>query len=111
MVVGSFTSLGGGTGATPRHNLGRSNADGSLDTGFDAGANGFWVFRLAMAGWEDLLAGGDFTMLGGGGTGSTSRNHLGRVTTNTGAAIQASTSRMAPPITWSRSAPGRKCRA
>ena len=41
LVGGNFTTLGGGgTGTTPRNNIGRLNADGSLDASFNPGANG-----------------------------------------------------------------------
>ena len=41
LVGGAFTTLGGGgTGTTPRNYIGRLNADGTLDTSFDPGANG-----------------------------------------------------------------------
>ena len=79
LVGGSFTMLGGGgTGTTPRNRIGRLNADGSLDTSFNPGANGV---GLAVAVQPDgkILVGGYFTMLGGGGTGTTPRNRIGRL--------------------------------
>jgi uncharacterized delta-60 repeat protein len=79
LVGGNFTTLGGGgTGTTPRAKIGRLNANGTLDTGFDPGANGF-VYTLGVQTDGRILVGGDFTMLGGGGTGATSRNFLGRL--------------------------------
>ena len=40
LVGGYFTTLGGGgTGTTPRNNIGRLNPDGSVDTSFNPGAN------------------------------------------------------------------------
>ena len=56
-----------------RNYLGRLNADGTLDTGFNPGANG-WVRSLAVQPDGKILVGGDFTLLGG-----QSRNYLGRV--------------------------------
>jgi uncharacterized delta-60 repeat protein len=79
LVGGAFTTLGGGgTGTTARNYLGRLNADGSLDTSFNPGAN---VGVAAIAIQEDgrILVGGGFTQLGGGGTGTTPRNNIGRL--------------------------------
>src|SRR5439155_1420656 len=79
LVGGSFTTLrGGGTGTTPRHYIGRLNADGSLDSSFDPGANGV-VIAVAVQADGKILVGGSFTTLGGGGTGTTTRNHIGRL--------------------------------
>jgi uncharacterized delta-60 repeat protein len=78
LVGGDFIGLGGGTGATPRHQLGRLYADGSLDMTFDPGANGS-VSALAVQADGKILVGGRFTTLGGGGTGTTPRGHLGRL--------------------------------
>ena len=47
LVGGDFTAMGGGTGTTSRHNLGRVNADGSLDESFDPSPNGN-VLALAL---------------------------------------------------------------
>ena len=74
----SFTTLGGGTGTTTRNHIGRLNADGSLDTSFNPGANGA-VYAVAVQPDGKILVGGDFTTLGGGGTGTTPRNHIGRL--------------------------------
>ena len=79
LVSGLFTTLGGGgTGTTTRNHIGRLNADGSLDTSFDPGANGS-VFALAVQADGKILVGGGFTTLGGGGTGTTTRNRIGRL--------------------------------
>jgi uncharacterized delta-60 repeat protein len=84
---GLFTMLGGGgTGTTPRSRIGRLNADGSLDSSFDPGANDT-VMAVALQPDGELVAGGAFTGLGGG-TGTTPRNYLGRIT-NTDAAVQS----------------------
>jgi len=77
VVGGEFNLLGGGsTGQFPRNRIGRLNLDGSLDTGFDPGAN-LNVLALAVRDDGSILVGGDFTMLGGGGSGTMPRNHLG----------------------------------
>jgi uncharacterized delta-60 repeat protein len=79
LVGGWFTSLGGGgTGTSARNYLGRLNTDGSLDTSFDPGADGI-VYALAVQADGKILVGGDFDTLGGGGTGTTTRNHVGRL--------------------------------
>ena len=74
VVGGSFTGLGGGTGATNRQNIGRLHADGSLDTGFNPGAEA-QVLTLAVQTDGKILAGGYFQLLGGG----SERRYLGRL--------------------------------
>ena len=79
LVGGSFTMLGGGgTGTTRAATLGRLNADGSLDTAFNPGAKRT-VDTMALQPDGKILVGGDFTTLGGGGTGTTPRNRIGRL--------------------------------
>jgi uncharacterized delta-60 repeat protein len=78
LVGGGFSGLGAGTGATPRHNIGRLHADGTVDAGFDPGADDI-VYTLAVQADGRILAGGDFTTLGGGGTGTIARNRIGRL--------------------------------
>jgi uncharacterized delta-60 repeat protein len=101
LVGGFFTMLGGGTGTTQRNRIGRLNADGSLDTSFDPGANNN-VFAIAVQADGKILAGGFFTMLGGGGTGMTTRNQIGRLT-NTDAALQNLSVSSNGNILWQRS--------
>ena len=80
VIGGGFTRLGGGgwaaTGLT-RNNIGRLNADGSVDETFDPGANGA-VFGIATQPDGKIIVAGDFTGLGGG-TGTTPRNRIGRL--------------------------------
>lgn len=79
LVVGHFSMLGGGgSGATTRKFLGRLNSDGTLDAGFNPGANNS-VLTLAVQPDRKILVGGLFHGLGGG-TGTTTCNHLGRLT-------------------------------
>jgi uncharacterized delta-60 repeat protein len=79
LVGGRFGRLGGGgIGTTTRNNIGRLNADGSLDTSFNPGANSY-VHTFAVQPDGKILVGGLFTTLGGGGTGSTTRHHIGRL--------------------------------
>ena len=71
LVGGVFTTLAGQT----RKYIGRLNADGTLDSGFNAGAyGGFGVFSLALQADGKILLGGDFTTLGG-----QPRSFLGRL--------------------------------
>ncbi len=79
LVGGIFGFLGGGgSGTTGRNNIGRLNPDGTLDADFDPGANNT-VSKLIVQPDNRILVGGDFTALGGGSTGTTTRNHIGRV--------------------------------
>ena len=79
LVAGCLHDVGRrGTGTTTRNRLARLNADGSLDTGFNPGANG-QRRRVAVQADGKILVGGTFTTLGGGGTGTTARNYIGRL--------------------------------
>jgi uncharacterized delta-60 repeat protein len=78
VVGGAFSGLGGGTGTTTRNRLGRLNTDGSVDATFNPGANND-ILSLTQQTDGKLLAVGNFTALGGGGTGSPSHNFIGRV--------------------------------
>ncbi len=77
LVGGGFTTLGGQT----RNCLGRLNADGSLDSGFNPGVGGSlpygqspWVYPLAVQADGKILVGGGFTTLAG-----QTRNYIGRL--------------------------------
>ena len=72
LVGGYFTTLGGQT----LNYLGRLNADGTLDTGFNPVAGGAYSYVRSLAVQADgkILVGGDFTTLDG-----QSRNYLGRL--------------------------------
>ena len=81
LVGGIFGFLGGGgSGTTARNNIGRLNPDGTLDANFDPGANNT-VSKLIVQPDGRIFVGGDFTALGGGSIGTTTRNHLGRLGT------------------------------
>jgi uncharacterized delta-60 repeat protein len=69
LVGGFFTTLSGQN----RIGLGRLNADGTLDTGFNPGA-AYAVNSLAVQADGKILVGGGFTALG-----SQSRNYIGRL--------------------------------
>src|SRR6266536_1647817 len=79
LVGGSFTTLGGGgTGTVVRNRIARLNPDGTLDTGFDPGANDR-ISAIALQSDGKILVGGNFTTLGGGGTGTIARSCIGRL--------------------------------
>jgi len=79
LIGGNFSAVGGGTGlATVRNGIARLNADGTVDLTFDPGANKV-VYALVVQPDGKILVGGDFSMLGGGGSGITMRNALGRL--------------------------------
>ena len=81
VVGGRFTTLGGG-GTTSRNRIGRLNSDGSVDNTFDPGAND-QVNALALQRDGKILIGGNFTTIGGGGTGTVTRNFLARLNSDT----------------------------
>ena len=79
LVGGNFTTLGGGgTGTSTRNFIGRLNSNGTIDTNFNPGADST-VTTLALQGDGKILLGGDFSTLGGGNTGTTARNYIGRL--------------------------------
>ena len=79
VVGGFFTTMGGGgTGTTPRNRIARLASDGTVDATFNPGANGF-IATAVVQGDGKILLGGGFTTLGGGGTGTTQRNYIGRL--------------------------------
>jgi uncharacterized delta-60 repeat protein len=69
LVGGGFTTLGGQACT----DIGRLNANGSLDTRFNPGAGAF-VLSLAVQADGKILVGGSFNGLGG-----QTRNHIGRL--------------------------------
>ena len=78
LAGGNFTAVGGGIGTTTaRSHIARFNADGTVDTGFDPGAN-VNVYALAVQSDGKILVGGNFSTLGGGG-GLTTRIGIGRL--------------------------------
>jgi uncharacterized delta-60 repeat protein len=90
LVGGGFTTLGG----QRRNYIGRLNADGTVDTSFDPGAD-FLVNSLALQADGKILVGGGFGMLGG-----QSRSCIGRLN-NTAPATQSLTFD-GSAITWLR---------
>ena len=69
LVGGYFSTVAG----QPRANLARLGADGTLDSGFNPGANSY-VYGLALQADGKVLAGGQFGILGGQG-----RRGIGRL--------------------------------
>jgi uncharacterized delta-60 repeat protein len=69
VVGGQFTTLDG----QGRYYIGRLNADGTLDPGFDPGAS-YFVVALAVQADGKIVVGGQFTTLGG-----QSRDGIGRL--------------------------------
>jgi uncharacterized delta-60 repeat protein/uncharacterized repeat protein (TIGR02543 family) len=69
LVGGNFTTLAGQT----RNYIGRLNADGTLDAGFNPGANER-VLSLAVQADGKILVGGEFSTLAG-----QTRNYIGRL--------------------------------
>jgi hypothetical protein len=61
-----------------RTHIGRLNPDGSLDISFNPGANGD-VRTIALQDNGQILVGGAFATLGGGGVGTVTRNNVGRL--------------------------------
>ena len=81
LAGGNFNAVGSGMVLTARQNIARFNADGSLDTGFDPGASGN-VLALAVQADGKIVVGGNFSTLGGGGTGVNTRQGIGRLNAN-----------------------------
>ena len=81
LVGGDFTTLGGGgLGTTARAQIGRLNADGSLDTSFNPGAGGP-VHSLAVQGDDRILVGGLVQLLAGVSSGNRNTTFIfGRLT-------------------------------
>ncbi len=81
LIGGDFTTLSPNGGATvTRNRIARLNPDGTLDTGFNPNANST-VYSIAVQADGKILAGGDFTIIGG-----QSRNRIARLDTATGLA-------------------------
>ncbi|MES2922697.1 MAG: delta-60 repeat domain-containing protein, partial [Verrucomicrobiota bacterium] len=81
LAGGVFTTLAPNGGATvTRNRIARLNMDGSLDTGFDPNANNA-VLSFAVQVDGRILAGGDFTNIGG-----LPRTRMARLDSTTGAA-------------------------
>ena len=81
LIGGSFTALSpNGGAAVARNHIARLNLDGTLDTNFNPNASGI-VYAIAVQADGKVLAGGDFTTIGGA-----TRNNIARLDAMTGAA-------------------------
>jgi uncharacterized delta-60 repeat protein len=76
VVGGAFTTFSGM--AIPRNHILRLNRDGSLDTGFDPNADGD-VLAIAVQTNNQIVIGGNFTMLSPNGGASTLRSGIARL--------------------------------
>ncbi|PWU15428.1 MAG: hypothetical protein C5B50_15445 [Verrucomicrobia bacterium] len=93
VVGGNFTVVA----SQPRNNIARLNSDGTLDYGFNPGANST-VGSLALQTDGKILIGGNFTNLSG-----QVRPGIGRLTSG-GAALQSLNLDLSgPTLTWNRS--------
>ena len=81
IVFGGIFNRFGPTAAITRNRIARVNADGSLDTSFDPGAN-INVYSLALQADGKILVAGYFTALGGGTGTATPRSKIGRINTD-----------------------------
>jgi uncharacterized delta-60 repeat protein len=81
LIGGDFTTLSpNGGGPVTRNRIARLNLDGTLDTAFNPNANGV-VFAIAVQADGKILAGGQFTSVGG-----LARNFIARLDATTGLA-------------------------
>ncbi len=81
LIGGTFKMLSPNGGLTViRNSIARLNADGTLDTDFNPNANGP-VYSIAVQADGKILAGGDFTIIGG-----QKRNRIARLDATTGLA-------------------------
>src|SRR5438045_4466120 len=82
LIGGFFTTLApNGGGAVTRNHIARLNPDGTLDTAFDPTANGSHVRSIAVQADGKILAGGDFSSIGG-----QTRNDIARLDPTTAVA-------------------------
>ena len=81
LIGGTFRMLSPNGGLTVmRNSIARLNPDGTLDTAFNPNANGT-VYSIAVQADGEILAGGDFTIIGG-----QKRNRIARLDATTGLA-------------------------
>src|ERR1700730_7354511 len=81
LIGGDFTTVSPNGGVTvTRHRIARLNPDGTLDTGFNPNASDT-VYAIAVQSDGRILAGGNFTSIGG-----QTRNYIARLDATTGLA-------------------------
>ena len=79
LVGGDITMFSpNGGAAVTRNRIARLNSDGTLDSAFDPNAN-VYINAIALQTSGDILAGGQFTMIGG-----VTRNYIARLNATTG---------------------------
>ena len=102
VVGGAFTTIYDDNGGVlhTRQRIARLNAEGSVDTSFDPGANNY-VYALAVQEDGKVVVGGVFSMLGGGAT--TPRSRIGRLTNGGAAAQRLRVTAGGSIISWMRS--------
>ncbi|MEO7319749.1 MAG: delta-60 repeat domain-containing protein [Chthoniobacteraceae bacterium] len=111
LLGGLFSTLqpNGALTATPRHNIARVNADGTLDMGFDPKANNN-VYSVAVQADGRVLLGGQFTTLQPNGAATaTARNFFARLLNDP--ATQTLTTPNATQALWTRGGAGPELRA
>ena len=82
LLGGQFDELSNAGVPVGRRNVGRVNANGTIDLTFDPGAGGnstASINVLAQQADGKVLVGGTFATLGGGGSGNILRSNIGRV--------------------------------
>ena len=98
LIGGDFTTVSpnGGLPVTRNH-MARLNPDGTLDTAFNPNANDV-VHTIALQADGKILAGGDFTNIGG-----QTRNYMARLNATTGRLIRSTRTRTIPSLeSWCR---------
>ena len=79
LVGGDFTTLGGGTGTTPRNRIGRLNADGSLDTALQSGRERLRLRLRACSRTGRFWSAAPSRRWAAAGPGTTPRNRIARL--------------------------------
>lgn len=100
VVGGAFTSLSTPENGFTRNYIGRFNADGTIDEGFNPGANAT-VLGLAIQPDGKLIAVGEFTILAG-----SSRSYIGRLSIDQATSQSLTVDTNGTMVTWLRSGPG-----
>jgi uncharacterized delta-60 repeat protein len=78
LMGGTFNQINGAGGGALRQRLARLHPDGSTDATFNPGVNGT-VRALERLADGRILVAGDFTTIGGGGSGNTTRRYIARL--------------------------------
>jgi uncharacterized delta-60 repeat protein len=81
IMGGTFNQINGAGGGALRQRLARLHPDGSTDATFNPGVNGT-VRALELLADGRILVAGDFTTIGGGNSGNTTRRYIARLNSN-----------------------------